>query len=252
MENTIFQNKNRTGNFTSSSIGALMTLNKKGDDFGSPALTYIAEKRMERRLRRNLSNESSARPTLWGKLLEGRCFDLLGIEYSLCSQQTIEHPEIPYWLGSPDGYKKTNGETTVIDIKCPYTMKSFCQLVDPLMDGLTGIDAINKVRENHKEGGTYFFQLISNAILMNAKWCELIIYCPFESELEDIRTLAENYDGADHYKYRFISESPIEEMPYLPDDSLYSNLNIIRFEVPEDDKILLTEKVKLAGKLLTL
>jgi len=40
-------NKLRFGNFTSSSISALMSLSKDKKDFGKPAITYIKEKLMD-------------------------------------------------------------------------------------------------------------------------------------------------------------------------------------------------------------
>ena len=73
---------------------------------------------------------------------------------------------------------------------------------------------------------------------------------PYFSELEDIRTMAENYDGGDQWKYRFIVESPDAELPYLPDGGYYKNLNKFEFEVPKEDKDFLTERVELAIELL--
>ena len=37
----------RNGNYSSSEIWKLTTLDKKGDSFGKPALTYIKEKQFE-------------------------------------------------------------------------------------------------------------------------------------------------------------------------------------------------------------
>jgi hypothetical protein len=97
----------RRGNFTSSEIVALTTLSKDKKSFGAPALTYIEEKNFERKLCRSLDSESNARPLVWGKLLEGYWFDLLGLEYTLSSTETDVHPTIKCWSGSKDGMKKT-------------------------------------------------------------------------------------------------------------------------------------------------
>jgi hypothetical protein len=232
----------RVGNFTSSEIVALTKLAKDGKSFGAPALTYIAECNMERRLGRSLTDEVNARPLVWGKFLEAIVFELLGLEYSLISKDTIVHPTIPYWSGSPDGMKD---EDTVSDIKCPITLKSFCQLVDPIYQGLRGIDAMNAVRENHKDGEKYYWQLVSNSILTGAQYAELIVYVPYKSELATIRSMAEGNGNA-----YFIWASSDDELPYLPDVGYYRNVNTIRFEVPQEDKILLTAKVIEAGKML--
>jgi len=238
----------RIGNFTSSEIVALTKLAKDGKSFGTAALTYIEEKNMERRLGRSLDSESNARPLTWGKLIEKRVFDLLGIEYSLTSEETISHPSISCWSGSPDGTK----ENTVIDIKCPITLKSFCQLVDVIYGDkpYSGIDAIDIIRGNHPSGEKYYWQLVSNAILTSSKYAELIVYVPYKSELEAIRELANNYDGTDQRNYAWINFADDNELPYLNDGGYYKNLNVIRFEVPESDKIVLTEKVLQAQKLL--
>src|SRR5687768_14058682 len=127
---TINQSKIRVGNFTSSEIVALTKNGKAKDSLGVPAYTYIEECNYERKLGRSIDTESNARPLSWGKLVEGRLFELLGIEYKLVSQESIQHPAIPYWAGSPDAQKfeSNNDSDTVVEIKCPITLKSFCQL----------------------------------------------------------------------------------------------------------------------------
>ena len=252
---SITENISRIGNFTSSEIAALMTTSKDGKSFGKPALTYIEEKNMERRLGRSLDSEQSAHPLTWGKLIEKRVFDLLGLEYTLTSQETVQHPTISCWSGSQDGNKFDEGRT-VIDIKCPITLKSFCQLVDGIYQCKNSLGVadgnmiIAGVRENHKDGEKYYWQLVSNAILTDSKYAELIVYVPYKSELEAIRELANNYDGADQRKYAWINFAEDNELPYLIEGGYYKNLNIITFLVPEEDKILLTEKVLAAQKLL--
>jgi hypothetical protein len=61
--------------------------------------------------------------------------------------------------------------------------------------------------------------------------------------------MASNYDG-DQNKIAWINWSEDNDLPFLVEGGHYKNLNIIRFEVPEFDKKLLTERVKEAGKLL--
>lgn len=243
-----YENKERIGNFTSSEIFKLTAEGKVKGTFGKPALTYIDEKNMERRLGRPVDCETNAKALTWGKFIEYRCFDLLGIDYKFCSQDTISHPEIDFWKGSPDAQKFDEG-LTLIDIKSPITLTSFCQLVDPIYDGLTGIEAINKVRETHKDGDKYYWQIVSNAILTGSKYGELIVYMPYQSEIEDIKIAVKNYDG-DNNSLMWIYYANENELPYLIDGGYYKNLNIIRFEIPESDKILLTSKVIEAGKLL--
>lgn len=239
-------NSARIGRFTSSEIVALTKEGKKAGTFGVPAITYIEETNMERRLGRSLDDEKSAKPLTWGKLLEGHVFDMLGLEYTLSSTETILHPTIPYWSGSPDGDK----DDTVTDIKCPLTLKSFCNLVDPIYEGLTGMAAMNAIRERHKDGDKFYWQLVSGSILLNKKYAELIVYMPYFSELPTIKMLAQNVPGEAMGKHYWISMSQDDELPFLIDGGYYKNLNIIRFEVPELDKEYLTDCVLRAGKML--
>lgn len=245
----MIRTKSRLGNFTSSEIVALTKEGKTKGSFGMPALTYIEECNMERRLGRSLTDEVNARALTWGKLLEPRPFDLLGLEYSLNSKETIVHPTIQYWSGSPDGFKYDPGKT-VTDIKCPMTLKSFCQLVDPIYAGFTGMDAVNLIRDTHKDGEKFYWQLVSNAILTNSKFAELIPYVPYKSELDEIKLMAQNVEPELLSKHYWIAMALEGELPFLVDDGYYKNLNIIRFEVPEEDKELLTNKVIKAGEML--
>lgn len=240
----MINNTPRIGNFTSSEIVALTKKDKKGTGFGAPALTYIEETNMERLLGRSLTTEVDARATSWGKLLEPRVFDLLGLEYKLSSTETIVHPTIPYWAGSPDGSKPN----TTADFKAPLTLKSFCQLVQPLYEGLAGMDAMNRVREDHKDGEKFYWQIVSNAIHQGNEFGELIPYMPYFSELEEIRIMARTHEQ--RKKYQWVDYASDDELPYLIDGGYYKNLNIIRFEIPVADKMFLTDCVLKAGKML--
>ena len=202
--------------------------------FATPAKvkTYLQELAYEKKLGRGLGTESNARPLTWGKWMESRVFELLGLEYSLVSTDTLQHESITHWSGTPDGTTKTS----VIDIKCPYTMKSFCELVD--------IIESQDIEYFKKEKPEYYWQLVSNSVLTGKANAELIVYCPFQSELQDIRISCDNYDGADQFKLRFISESSDDELPYIIDGGNYSNINILKFEVPASDIELLTNKIQ--------
>lgn len=232
----------RYGRFTSSEIYKLMSGGKTKGSFGKPALTYIAEKNMERRLGRSLDIQQPSRPMSWGSLLEGYVFDQLGLEYRLCSKETIVHPELDFWAGSPDAEK----DDTICDVKCPATLKAFCELVDPIGKP----DAIQRIREDHEHGDKYFYQIISNAILKDKTHGELIVFVPYKAELEAIREYARNYNGDDQYRFRWIDSAFSNELPYLPDGCGYKNLNILRWEIDKKDKNDLTVRVTEAGKEL--
>lgn len=254
---SIIENKQRIGNFTSSNIAALTTKDRSGNGFGAPALTYIAEKNMERMLGRSIDQESNAKPLTWGRLAEQYVFEeVLGMDYTFNAKDSLVHTEIPYWSGSPDGFKMVGNDKVVMDIKSPHTLKSFCQLVQPLYDDLQGMDAMNAIRngyaakngtkyDKHKSGEQYYWQLVSNAILTGCTKAELIIFAPYQSELSEIRKYAEGVP-----EYYWITFAQDNELPYLIDGGYYKNINKIEFDVPQEDIELLTAKVKLAGKFL--
>ena len=253
---SITENINRIGRFTSSEIHKLLSVNVKKDGFGKPALTYINEKRIERRLGRSIDVENNAKALTWGKAVEKYVHEYhLPTSYSYCSSETIAHPEYgDFWAGSPDHIKYDEG-TTVVDIKCPITLKSFCTFADlcdakdnavfPANVSIDYLDMLGK----HPDGEKYYWQLVSNAILLNAKYAELIVFCPYKKELQAIRDFISKIDG-DQTPYFWIDRSRDSELPWVPDNGYYKNLYVFRFEVPQADKDLLTAKVIAASKLL--
>lgn len=228
-------NLTRVGNFSSSEIWKLTTSDRKGTGFGAPALTYIQEKIYERRIGRGLYQDHNAKPTNWGILVEGVCFEKMGFDVKLVSKERYVHPEISQWVGMPD----VVSETIVGDIKSPYTLKSFCGLVDALSD-------IEAFKEYSPE---YYFQLVSNAILTGKNKAAIFVYCPYKSELAEIKEASEMFDG-DQNKVAFIGFASDNELPYINEGGYYKNLNSLEFEVPQADKDFLTERVKLAVEIL--
>ena len=240
----------RVGAFTSSEIVALMSNGKKTGEVGKPFFTYVEETNMERRLQRSLTDEVFSRPTTWGNLVENHVFDLLGTSYKECSQETIVHAKYDFWAGSPDAQSFEDGGNTICDIKSPLTLKSFCQMVDCIKEGLSSIEIMNTIREAHKDGDKFYYQLVSNAIITNSKYGELIVFLPYRSELSKIRQLATQYDGFEQWKFKWIDNASDDELPWLNEGGYYKNLNKIRFEIPQEDKDKLTSRVLEASKLL--
>lgn len=256
----ITQTKSRVGNFTSSGIVALTAVNRKGDGFGEAALTYITEKKFERILGCSLDTETDARATSWGKCMEMYVFDnVLDTSYTITSQDTNDHPTINCWRGSKDGTREaiTDDLRAVIDIKCPFTRKSYIALILAVYLGYSGMEVMNAIRfgfthngynyPKHKDGEKYYWQLVSNAIINGCKFAELVVFMPKFSELLAIKNyFAGNPDA------KFLDYMPESQIPYIPDDSKLENHYTIRFEVPQSDIDLLTEKVLLAEQYLSI
>jgi hypothetical protein len=285
---TTRSNPMRVGFFSSSEIYALTVMGKipmtseelaarpktgegssvkfKPGGFGDEAENYIREKRWERKLGRSVDTDIYARPLVWGKLCERRVNSLLGTGYHINSNETYAHPIFPKsWSGTQDG-KKYTGEvaTTVIEIKCPWTLPSFCKIADCMTsyEDIKGVrystneDAITLLRSAYddKTGEKWYWQIVSNADIHGLDYAELIVYMPFVDELEDIREEARNYpdDGEMplHSLYFIGMNTNEEELPYLLRNGEYNNMNVIPFRVPEEDKLFLRSRVKEAQEKL--
>lgn len=227
----------RNGKFTSSSIHYLMK-NGRGGKPSVQTETYIKEKIMESRLGKALNSTLSSRPTTWGTIVEQRLFSLLDqLEYEYCSNETIVHPEISSWAGTPDFLTKEK----VCDGKCPYTLKSFCQLAD--------IAIANDVEALKKSYPEYYWQLVSNAVLTGRKIAELIIYCPYQDELSAIQSICENIDDNQN-KFAWIYFAEYEDLPHLIKGNYYKNMYKLTWEIDQEDIKALTEAVLINSEKL--
>ena len=236
------EKKERVTNFSSSNIYMLTKNGRAKDSIGAPFYTYIEEKLIEHRLGRALDKDHSARPTTWGIFVERFAFELLGLEYKLVSKDRYYHKTISHWSGAPDLLSEDN---IVGDIKCPFTLKSFCQIVNKL-------EISNNIAEDLKEiKEEYYWQLVSNAILTQSTYADLVLFVPYKEQLQEIRDYLNNeYNGDDIHKYFWIDRALDEELPYLIKGNYYNNIHAYRFEVPQEDIDFLESRVKLASEKL--
>lgn len=256
----------RFGRFTSSQIGRLCALGKrpmtdeeKAEDkrlnpkskkttieggFSATGLSYIEEKVYEERLGRRIQNESSSRPTSYGRCSEIFLFGKLDISHVLTSEVTIDHESIENWSGSPDGYIKSNGEITVFDIKNPYTLIEYCRMAD--------ICISKDVAKFKEEYPLYYWQLVSGAILIKAKYGKIIIGMPYLSELPFLREIAENSDESEKFEFYWISAAiasgKVQNIPHILPNTYYKDTYSLNFEVPKEDVEFLTQRVLLANE----
>lgn len=236
-------NSSRQAHFTSSQIHNLIKLDKYGN-FQKPGKTYIQEKIYEGRFESCLSVGASSRAIYWGHLMEVICYETLGLEYRISSKETKLHPKYgDIWSGSVDLIvpKKRVGE-----IKC-YGRKKFAQYADCLRK--------KDVALFKEEFAQEYWQIVSNSIIHELPKGEAILYMPFKSELIKIREIIEdtNFLEANNFEpwnYRYIVESDINDLNWLPDTGHYNNIERFEFVVPKEDKKLLTQRVIQAGKLL--
>lgn len=241
---SVIENLQRVGRFTSSQKYKLMTNGNQKHGVGKPFITFVNEKRMERKLGRSLDLGKGNSSTAWGGLIELFLFQehrefKENFEYSLQSKTTFVHPKHEYWAGSPDLI--VSGENTadrVAEVKC-YEPKKFCQYADVLM--------LKDVEVFKKEFPQEYWQIVSNACILGLNYGEAILYMPYRKDLNAIREWIETTELADEmHRFRYISELDDHRLPYVPENSKYKDLVRFEFEVPEADKEALTDRVKLA------
>lgn len=233
-------NIDRIGNATSSQIYRLMGTQQVFD-------SYLEECNMERELMRSVDKEENARQLTWGKLCETYLFGsigLLGLEYRASGNTTRVHKYYNWWSGSEDG----EFENGVLELKCPYTIKSFYKFSKAIQKD--DIAAIRDVKiGTSKDGEKYYWQMVSNACLLDVDYAEFCVYMPFEIELDAIREtsgLMENIND-----YAWVNWSNNDQLPHLKVNGVLSNLSKLRFEVPKKDKEALIKKVIEFGSRLT-
>lgn len=221
----------RAGTFSSSSAYKLMGNGRGAGSVSTAFYTYVNEKRMELRLGRSLQSEFDSKETAWGNLNERRVFELLGLEYRFEADKRYYNGD--YHSGMPD----TRRDGVVGDIKCPFSLKSFCEAVD----------SFGSVDEFKAAKPEWYWQLVSNAILTGEPRAEIIVYCPYQDDLDDIRRESALRDGwAGRFNYM-----ADEELPYIIRDRHYGDLNIFEFEVPVEDVEAFKARLALAVELLT-
>ena len=242
-------NKNRLGRVTSSNAYKLIKKGTGNKLFSAPGLSYIEEKQIERRIGSCLdANGAYSQPMAWGNFMELVIYSLLGIEYTISSKETFLHKKhTKIWSGSPDLLIPNQ---LIAEIKC-YQKKKFAQYTDALTLKITDDFSIeDKIQNLKSKFPQEYWQMVSNACIQNVKTVEAITYMPYVSEYESIKEIAENMDGAEQWKYRFIVEKPIEQLPFLQDGGHYKNINVFRFDVPINDIELLENRIIEAGKLI--
>lgn len=232
------------------------------DDYSqldSIALNYIKEKVREYKLGRSINNNAKTSALVWGKVIEMYVFQdkskmpLRFRDGNLIGRLT--HHEVERWTGIPDFLEGEPSKNSIVsDLKCQSSLIRFCDLHDNTVD-------LQTFKENHKE---YYWQLVSNAILTFSDKAKFMWYVPYASELpkilEFVQSIDENSLPSDLsiWQVKRISDDILDFMDtgrqpafaYLPDNSEYSDLTTFEFEISQEDKDLLTSRVKMAVKEL--
>jgi hypothetical protein len=237
---------NRVARLTSSNA-SILTVSGNGEyGFGARAITYINKKKRELRWGRGMDLPVNKWEMNWGKLWEIWVHWQLGSEYELIVDQTTIHPKYEFWSGSEDFKVKVDGGC-ISELKC-YQMNNHDEYSICLQK--------QDVELFKKNFAVEYWQIISNSCIHNTKYGEAIAFMPTEENLIEMRKLVEETDYIekhlkdDPFKYRFIVDRPLWELPFIPSHCEIESMTKFRFEVPITDKLFLTKRFIDANKLL--
>lgn len=209
---------------------------KKGG-FQASGLTYIKEKNLERKLNRQLDLDTYSRSSTWGNVFEKVCAEKLPLYYELVSNNGVGHKEYSdFWVGTPDILVEG---VLIGEIKC-YQLKKFAEYTQMLMD--KNLDAFKA------DFAQEYWQIVSNAIINDVDFGEAISFMPYRSTLELFReeltesNFIERY-GFEPWQVRFIIEEKIENLAYIDYGGYFNELTTFKFEIPKEDKELLTRRM---------
>lgn len=208
------------------------------DGFSIAGESYIQEKVFESRFETTLDTAPYNEAMSWGHLMEHYVYNLIGFEYRLASKDTLVHPKYDFWAGTPDCIKKAGKvDYAISEIKC-YGKKKFALYVDCMKKGDLELFKAEFPQE--------YWQIVSNACITGLDYGEALAFMPYRSQYEEIKEIAENMEGSDIWKYRFITEKSINDLNFLPDDGYYDSINRFEFKIPRIDKMELTNRIRLA------
>lgn len=236
---------NRVARFTSSKISVLTVDGKSKYGFGAGAMTYINDKIAELELGRGVDLPINKWEMSWGKLWEVWVHWQLGNEYELIVDRTTVHPKYAFWSGSED-FKLNIPGGGIAELKC-YQLLKFYLFAKCLLK-----QDIQLIKKDFKDE---YWQIVSNSIIQNVKFGEAIAFMPTEENLIEMRRLVEETDYIekhlkdDPWKYKFITDRNLWDLPFIPSHSDFPSMVKFRFEVPIEDKIYLTERVIKANQL---
>jgi hypothetical protein len=238
-------NEMRSGHFTSSMAYKLIKKGTGNKEFSAPGLTYIQEKQIERRMQSCLDGGAHTQTLAWGNFMELMVYSVLGLDYQISSKETTLHPVFgDFWSGSKDLYTenpKTKKMESIAEIKC-YQKKNFALYTDCILKKDTEIFKKDFPKE--------YWQIISNALINEVEIGEAISFMPYVSEAEAIKEMANDYEGADQWRYKFIRDLPVADLPFIPDGGYYKNINKFAFIIPQEDRELLEARMIQANNLL--
>ena len=209
----------RLGTITGSQVGLLMKSGRsKSELFGDTAKSYIYSVAAERDMNPVIVNDDelfeeylkqvdvTSKAMQWGTDQEENARALYEkitgrhiVEVGSC-----KHPTIPNFASSPDGYfyDENTGEKLCLEIKCPNQatfMRYKCEIHDNA--------SLLAVKYE------YFYQCMAHMMCVDAKWCDFVVYNPYQAEpIHIVRILPDENVFAEMEKRIRIANDIIDEL----------------------------------------
>lgn len=207
----------RHGNITGSCVGLLMK-SGRNDYFSETGKSYIYQVTGERGMNPAIVNNDvlfdeylqqinvTSKAMQWGTDQEENARALYEkitgrhiVEVGSC-----KHPTIPNFASSPDGYfyDENTGEKLCLEIKCPNQatfMRYKCEIHDNA--------SLLAVKYE------YFYQCMAHMMCVDAKWCDFVVYNPYQAEpIHIVRILPDENVFAEMEKRIRIANDIIDEL----------------------------------------
>ena len=234
---SVLDNKIRQGAISSSKASLLMDkAQSKAKPYSRACETYLKERIREKKFKGSLSVDVNSRPMAWGHFMELYVNEYkLGLDYQHIGDKSFAHPTIDGWVGTPDFL----ADNKVAELKS-YQPNKFTEYAEAIQS-----KDLELLKKDFK---SEYWQIVSNACVLNLDYGEAIAFMPKEEELMQLAKMVEEYDGKNlwHYKYIYdeiIANPENPNIPYIPKGSEYEDLNVFTFEIPKEDKEALTSRV---------
>lgn len=169
---------------TGSQVGKLMHNSRSGEMFGDTSKAYIYQIAAERQMNETIINDDEAfsdyiyQTSITNKAMQfgidmeqdARVIYSKKTGRKIIDVSSCVHDTIPFFSSSPDGiYEENDTVVGCIEIKCPQ-QNTFMKYKVEICDN----DTLKKVNSD------YFYQCQSHMMCTGAKWCDFIIYCPWQ------------------------------------------------------------------------
>lgn len=225
---------------TSSQASRLCASLKNGNP-SSAFYTYVEEVFSEHLLDADASVKVDVKAMRWGKLMEVVAVDLLfpdSFDIHYDSEEPIINKDNPFHAGTPDFI---NGDT-VGEVKCYYN-KKFALLTHCINQ--KNVDLFRNKFPSE------YYQIVSNSILTGCKYGMIVTFLPKDETLNRVMDWISDPKWLENKKlspdYVFMTDDYDKgHLPCLGENAKIDQLNTFKFEVPQEDKDFLTERVELA------